>query len=262
MESENLTTKKNEYNILDAKRLIDVEMNELQLPSYSNDDEDSIEEGQLTNALINRERLLKFEDSIYQLLKSDYELINDGAVIEDLWFYQTLENYEVARNLVKDCFNLIQYYISKIKKLGSSKGNRATRRKVKEILFGDIGAIVRSYTKYEPIQKRSGVKENNKQAIESLEDISSGKHYSIFKNIVADKGSITNPTDIIPIVDVEQAIKHGIKSGELDNTDIEMIELLRNHYCGDLGACLKAEGKYTTNRYRFERLIKKLERIS
>jgi hypothetical protein len=39
------------------------------------------------------------------LLKEDYERINEGSVIEDLWFYQTLQN-EDARRLVEDCFNL------------------------------------------------------------------------------------------------------------------------------------------------------------
>jgi hypothetical protein len=137
LESENLTTKKNEYNILDGKRLQEVEMFEQGLPSYSNDNEETVAEGQLTNALINKERLLKYEDTVYQLLKADYELINDGAVIQDLWFYQTLEDKE-AQNLVEDCFNLIQYYLSKLNKTRSMKRIKAYRRKIKELLFGDI----------------------------------------------------------------------------------------------------------------------------
>ncbi|MCM3115465.1 short-chain dehydrogenase [Neobacillus sp. MER 74] len=261
LESENLTTKKNEYNILDKKRLKDVEINEQQLPSYSNDDEETVAEAQLTNAIVNRERLLKYEDTVDNLLKGDYELINEGAAIEDLWFYQALENNEDARNLVEDCFNLIQYYISKLKKSGSNKGTMATRRKIKEILFGDIGAIVRSYTKHEPMQKRSGVKAYSKQTVEFSGEVASGKHYSIFKALVADKGSITKPIDIIPIADVEQAIDNGIQSGQLNSKDIEMIELLKKNYSGDLLACLKVNNNYKTNRRRFEKLINKLEKI-
>lgn len=50
LESENLTTKKNEYNILDEKRMKDVEMNEQGLPSYSSDDEETTVEFELTSA--------------------------------------------------------------------------------------------------------------------------------------------------------------------------------------------------------------------
>ncbi|MDM5193249.1 hypothetical protein QUF93_11855 [Bacillus hominis] len=108
LESENLTTKKNEYNILDEKRMKDVEMNEQGLPSYSSDDEETTAEFELTSALINKERLLKYEDTVYQLLKGDYELINDGAVFEDLWCYQTIQN-EDARVLIEGIYNTILF---------------------------------------------------------------------------------------------------------------------------------------------------------
>ncbi|CJC07741.1 Uncharacterised protein [Streptococcus pneumoniae] len=78
---------------------------------------------------------------------------------------------------------------------------------------------------------------------------------------MVDKSAITNPNEIIPIVDLEQAIEKNIKSGVLDKKDIEMINLLKNHYKGDLVECLKVSGRRTTNRYRFERLINKLEKI-
>lgn len=260
LQAENITTKKTEYNILDEKRLKDVELNEQALPSYSNDNEETSAEGELTSALINNERLLKYEDTVYQLLKGDYELINEGAAIEDMWFYQTLPN-EGARRPVEDCFNLIQYYLSEMKNTRSVKGIKVTRRKIKELLFGDISSIVRSYTKLEPIQKRSGVKANKNQVLEFSEDIATNKHHQIFKLLVTDKGSITNPTEVIPIVDVEQAIEKGIKNGDLNNGDIQMIELLKNYYHGDLIACLKADNNYKTNRRRFEKMVNKLEKL-
>jgi hypothetical protein len=261
LESENLTTKKNEYNILDKKRLKDVEINEQKLPSYSKED-DTTAEDELTNAIINKERLMIYEDTVYKLLQGDYELINDGVALDDMWFYQTLQNQD-ARKLVEDCFNLIQYYVMEMRKTRSIKGIKATRRKIKELLYGDISTIVRSNTNYEPMQKRSGVKANkNSAAIHFSEDIATNKHHYIFRMLVADKGSITNPVDIIPIVDIEQVISKGVNNGEIDNKDMEIIELLKNHYNGDLIQCLKVKGKYTTNRYRFEKLIKKLENIS
>jgi hypothetical protein len=64
-----------------------------------------------------------------------------------------------------------------MKKTRSMKGIQATRRKIKELLFGDISAIVRSYTKLEPIQKRSGVKSNKQQVVEFSEDIETNKHH-------------------------------------------------------------------------------------
>lgn len=256
LESENITTKKTEYNILDAKRIKDVDLNEQALPSYSNDNEETCAEGELTNAIINKERLLKYEDTVYKLLKDDYERINESAVIEDLWFYQTLQN-EDARSLVEDCFNLIKYYLLEMKKTRSVKKIKATRRKIKELFFGDISAIVRSYTKREPIQKRSGVKSNKNHVIEFSEDIATNKYHQIFKLLVADKESITNPSDIIPIVDIEQAIKNG----DLDTKDLAVIELLKTNYNGDLIACLKVDNNYKTNRRRFEKMINKLEKI-
>ncbi|MEM5673466.1 hypothetical protein AAHB54_29855 [Bacillus cereus] len=120
LESENLTTKKNEYNILDEKRMKDVEMNEQALPSYSSDTEETTAEFELTSALINKERLLKYEDTVYQLLKGDYELINDGAVLEDLWCYQILQN-EDARGLIEGIYHTIQYYLSEINITRSKK---------------------------------------------------------------------------------------------------------------------------------------------
>ena len=76
----------------------------------------------MTSALINKERLLKYEDTVYQLLKGDYELINDGAVFEDLWCCQTLQN-EDARGLVEGIYNTIQYYVLEIRTTGSTKKN-------------------------------------------------------------------------------------------------------------------------------------------
>lgn len=260
LQSENITTKKTEYNILDEKRLKDVELNEQALPSYSNDNEETSAEGELTSALINNERLLKYEDTVYQLLKGDYELINEGAAIEDMWFYQTLSN-EDARRLVDDCFNLIQYYLSEMKKTRSVKGIKATRRKIKELLFGDISSIVRSFTKFEPVQKRSGVKANKNQVLEASENIASNKHHRIFELLVTDKSLITNPTEVIPIVDVEQAIEKGIKNGDLNNSDTQIIKLLKDYYHGNLISCLKTDNNYKTNRRRFEKMINKLEKL-
>ncbi|MED0933071.1 short-chain dehydrogenase [Bacillus mobilis] len=260
LESENLTTKKNEYNILDEKRMKDVEMNEQGLPSYSSDNEETTAEFELTSALINKERLLKYEDTVYQLLKGDYELINDGAAFEDLWCYQTLPN-EDTRGLVEGIYNTIQYYLSEIHTTRSKKQIMINRR-IKELLYGDIGSIVRSYTKFETVQKRIGERVNKKYVAESIEDIvTTNKHQQIFKWLVADKSTSTNPTEIIPIIDLEQAIEKNVESGVLDKKDIEMIDLLKNHYKGDLVECLKVSGRRTTYRYRLERLINKLEKI-
>lgn len=259
LESENLTTKKNEYNILDEKRMKDVEMNEQGLPSYSSDNEETTAEFELTSALINKERLLKYEDTVYQLLKGDYELINDGATFEDLWCYQTLPN-EDARGLVEGIYNTIQYYLSEIHTTRSKKQIMINRR-IKELLYGDIGSIVRSYTKFETVQKRTGERANKKYCAESTEDIATNRHQQIFKWLVADKSTITNPTEIIPIIDLEQAIEKNIESCLLDEKDVEMINLLKNHYNGDLVECLKVSGRRTTYRYRLERLINKLEKI-
>ena len=165
LESENLTTKKNEYNILDEKRMKDVEMNEQGLPSYSSDDEETTAEFELTSALINKERLLKYEDTVYQLLKGDYELINDGAAFEDLWCYQTLPN-EDTRGLVEGIYNTIQYYLSEMHTTRSKKQIMINRR-IKELLYGDIGSIVRSYTKFETVQKEL-VKEQVKNMLLNL----------------------------------------------------------------------------------------------
>jgi hypothetical protein len=96
--------------------------------------------------------------------------------------------------------------------------------------------------------------------IDFSEDIATNRYYEVFRLLVADRGSITNPTEIIPIVDMEQAIEKGYKNGDLTDKDLEMIQLLKNHYNGDLIECLKADGKYTTNRYRFEKLIKKIRK--
>jgi hypothetical protein len=260
LESENLTTKKNEYNILDQKRLKDVEHNEQALPSYFNENEETVVEGELTNALINRERLLKYQDKVYQLLKNDYELINNGATLEDLWFYQTLEN-EDAKRLVEDSYNLIEYYLDKIQSTENKRKIQVYRRRIKEILFGDIGSIVRSYTKLEPYQKRQGIKANNKLMLEFGEDIATNKHFFIFKSLVADKSSIIKPTELIPIIDLEIAIQNGIESGYLNIKDIEIVRLLKNHYKGDLITCLKIGEKYKTNRRRFKKLINKLEKV-
>ncbi|HDX9658525.1 short-chain dehydrogenase [Bacillus cereus] len=259
LESENLTTKKNEYNILDEKRMKDVEMNEQGLPSYSSDNEETTAEFELTSALINKERLLKYEDTVYQLLKGDYELINDGATFEDLWCYQTLPN-EDARGLIEGIYNTIQYYLSEIHTTRSKKQIMINRR-IKELLYGDIGSIVRSYTKFETVQKRTGERANKKYCAESTEDIATNRHQQIFKWLVADKSTITNPTEIIPIIDLEQAIEKNIESCLLDEKDVEMINLLKNHYNGDLVECLKVSGRRTTYRYRLERLINKLEKI-
>ncbi|PHB53954.1 short-chain dehydrogenase [Bacillus wiedmannii] len=260
LESENLTTKKNEYNILDEKRMKDVEMNEQGLPSYSSDDEETTAEFELTSALINKERLLKYEDTVYQLLKGDYELINDGAVFEDLWCYQTIQN-EDARVLIEGIYNTIQYYLSEIHTSCSKKKIMINRKRIKELLYGDIGSIVRSYTKFEKIQKRTGERANKKYVVESSEEIVTNKHQQIFKWLVADKSAITNPNEIIPIIDLEQAIEKNIESCLLDEKDVEMIKLLKNHYKGDLVECLKVSGRRTTYRYRLERLINKLEKI-
>ncbi|PEE01336.1 short-chain dehydrogenase [Bacillus wiedmannii] len=260
LESENLTTKKNEYNILDEKRMKDIEMNEQGLPSYSNDDEETTAEFELTSALINKERLLKYEGTIYQLLKGDYELINDGAVFEDLWFYQTIQN-EDARGLIEGIYNTIQYYLSEINTSCSKKKIMINRKRIKELLYGDIGSIVRSYTKFETIQKRTGERANKKYVAESSEEIVTNIHQQIFKWLVADKSAITNPNEIILIIDLEQAIEKNIESGLLDEKDVEMVNLLKNHYKGDLVECLKESGRRTTYRYRLERLINKLEKI-
>ncbi|PEA56347.1 short-chain dehydrogenase [Bacillus pseudomycoides] len=260
LESENLTTKKNEYNILDEKRMKDVEMNEQGLPSYSSDNEETTAEFELTSALINKERLLKYEDTVYQLLKGDYELINDGAMFEDLWCCQTLQN-EDARGLVEGIYNTIQYYLSEIRTTCSKKKIMINRKRIKELLYEDIGSIVRSYTKFETVQKRTGERANKKYIAEFSEDIVTNRHQQIFKWLVADKNAITNPTEIIPIIDLEAAIEKNIEIGVLDEKDIEMINLLQNHYKGDLVECLKESGKRTTYRYRLERLINKLEKI-
>ncbi|MCU5460673.1 short-chain dehydrogenase [Bacillus cereus] len=260
LESENLTTKKNEYNILDEKRMKDVEMNEQGLPSYSSNTEETTAEFELTSALINKERLLKYEDTVYQLLKGDYELINDGAVFEDLWCYQTIQN-EDARGLIEGIYNTIQYYLSEIHISCSKKKIMINRKRIKELLYGDIGSIVRSYTKFETIQKRTGERANKKYVAESSEEIVTNKHQQIFKWLVADKSAITNPNEIIPIIDLEQAIEKNIESGLLDEKDVEMINLLKNQYKGDLVECLKVSGRRTTYRYRLERLINKLEKI-
>ncbi|MDA2066202.1 short-chain dehydrogenase [Bacillus cereus] len=260
LESENLTTKKNEYNILDEKRMKDVEMNEQALPSYSSDTEETTAEFELTSALINKERLLKYEDTVYQLLKDDYELINDGVVLEDLWCYQTIQN-EDARGLIEGIYNTIQYYLSEIYTSCSKKKIMINRKRIKELLYGDIGSIVRSYTKFETIQKRTGERVNKKYVAESSEEIVTNKHQQIFKWLVADKSAITNPNEIIPIIDLEQAIEKNIESGLLDEKDVEMINLLKNQYKGDLVECLKVSGRRTTYRYRLERLINKLEKI-
>ncbi|MGQ7723572.1 MULTISPECIES: short-chain dehydrogenase [unclassified Bacillus (in: firmicutes)] len=260
LESENLTTKKNEYNILDEKRMKDVEMNEQGLPSYSSDTEETTAEFKLTSALINKERLLKYEDTVYQLLKGDYELINDGAVFEDLWCYQTIQN-EDARGLIEGIYNTIQYYLSEINTSCSKKKIMINRKRTKELLYGDIGSIVRSYTKFETVQKRTGERANKKYCAESSEDIVTNKHQQIFKWLVADKSAITHPNEIIPIINLEQAIEKNIESCLLDEKDVEMIKLLKNHYKGDLVECLKVSGRRTTYRYRLERLINKLEQI-
>ncbi|MBL3844290.1 short-chain dehydrogenase [Bacillus cereus] len=260
LESENLTTKKNEYNILDEKRMKDVEMNEQGLPSYSSDNEETTAEFELTSALINKERLLKYEDTVYQLLKGDYELINDGAVFEDLWCCQTLQN-EDARGLVEGIYNTIQYYVLEIRTTGSTKKRMINRKRIKELLYGDIGSIVRSYSKFETVQKRTGERANKKYFTESSEDIVTNRHYQIFKLLVADKKAITNPIEIIPSIDLEAAIEKNIENGVLDEKDVEIINLLKNHYKGDLVECLKASEKRTTYRYRLERLINKLEKI-
>ncbi|COT35154.1 Uncharacterised protein [Streptococcus pneumoniae] len=238
----------------------DVEMNEQALPSYSSDTEETTAEFELTSALINKERLLKYEDTVYQLLKGDYELINNGAVFEDLWCYQTIQN-EDARGLIEGIYNTIHYHLSEIYTPCSKKKMMINRKRIKELLYGDIGSIVRSYTKFETIQKRTGERANKKYVAESSEELVTNKHQQIFKWLVVDKSAITNPNEIIPIVDLEQAIEKNIKSGVLDKKDIEMINLLKNHYKGDLVECLKVSGRRTTNRYRFERLINKLEKI-
>lgn len=260
LESENLTTKKNEYNILDEKRMKDVEMNEQALPSYSSDTEETTAEFELTSALINKERLLKYEDTVYQLLTGDYKLINNGVVLEELWCYQTIQN-EDARELIEGIYNTIQYYLSEIHTPCSKKKRMINRKRIKELLYGDIGSIVRSYTKFETIQKRTGERANKKYVAESSEEIVTNKHQQIFKWLVADKSAITNPIEIIPIIDLEQAIAKNIESGVLDGKDVETINLLKNHYKGDLVECLKASGRRTTYRYRLERLINKLEKI-
>ncbi|MCK9858198.1 short-chain dehydrogenase [Paenibacillus sp. ATY16] len=253
LETENLTTKKNEYNILDAKRMQEVELFEEGLPSYSNDDEDKAAEALLTNALINNERIIKYEDSVYLMLKSDYKLLNQGATIDDLWCYQIVQN-EDARNLIEGCYDLIQYYV----KQGSSK---IVKGKIKVLLFEDIGAIVRSYTKLELVQRRTGVKVNKKQGNGLEVEVLGSGHHLLFRMIVADKESITRPIQIIPFVDLEALIEKGIEDGTLNQGDIAMIDLLRYHYKGDLIETLKAVGNFKTNKRRFERLIKKLERI-
>ncbi|ACK97101.1 MULTISPECIES: hypothetical protein [Bacillus cereus group] len=260
LESENLTTKKNEYNILDEKRMKDVGMNEQGLPSYSNDTEETTAEFELTSALINKERLLKYEDNIYQLLTGDYKLINGDAVLEDLWCYQTIQN-EDARGLIEGIYNTIQYYLLEIHTPCSKKKMMINRKRIKELLYGDIGSIVRSYTKFETVQKRTGERANKKYVTESSEDIVTNKHQQIFKWLVADKSAITNPNEITPIIDLEQAIEKNIESGLLDEKDVELINLLKNHYKGDLVECLKVSGKRTTYRYRLERLINKFEKI-
>ncbi len=260
LESENLTTKKNEYNILDEKRMKDVEMNEQGLPSYSSDNEETTAEFELTSALINKERLLKYEDTVYQLLKGDYELINDGVAFEDLWCVQTLQNDD-ARGLIEGIYNTIQYYLSEIHTPCSKKKMMINRKRIKELLYGDIGSIVRSYTKFETIQKRTGERANKKYTAETSEDIVTNRNQQIFKWLVVDKSTITNPTEIIPIVDLEQAIEKNIENGVLDEKDVETINLLKNHYKGDLVECLKVSGRRTTYRYRLERLINKLEKI-
>ncbi|PFN86747.1 short-chain dehydrogenase [Bacillus thuringiensis] len=260
LESENLTTKKNEYNILDEKRMKDVEMNEQGLPSYSSDTEETTAEFELTSALINKERLLKYEDTVYQLLTGDYKLINNGVVLEDLWCYQTIQN-EDARGLIEGIYNTIQYYLSEIYTTCSKKKMMINRKRIKELLYGDIGSIVRSYTKFETIQKRTGERENKKCVAESSEDIVTNKHQQIFKWLVADKSAITNPNEIIPIINLEQAIEKNIESCLLDEKDVEMIKLLKKYYKGDLVECLKVSGRRTTYRYRLERLINKLEKI-
>ncbi|HDR7539685.1 short-chain dehydrogenase [Bacillus toyonensis] len=260
LESENLTTKKNEYNVLDEKRMKDVEMNEQVLPSYSSDTEETTAEFELTSALINKERLLKYEDTVYQLLKVDYKLINNGAMFEDLWCYQTIQN-EDARELIEGIYNTIQYYLSEIYTPCSKKKIMINRKRIKELLYGDIGSIVRSYTKFETIQKRTGERANKKYCAESIGDIVTNKHQQIFKWLVADKSAITNPNEIILIIDLEQAIEKNIENGLLDEKDVEMVNLLKNHYKGDLVECLKESGRRTTYRYRLERLINKLEKI-
>ena len=78
---------------------------------------------------------------------------------------------------------------------------------------------------------------------------------------MADKSAITNPNEIIPIINLEQAIKKNIESCLLDEKDVEMINLLKNQYKGDLVECLKVSGRRTTYRYRLERLINKLEKF-
>ncbi|HHT7235536.1 TPA: hypothetical protein ACTZ5V_000454 [Bacillus cereus] len=128
-------------------------------------------------------------------------------------------------------------------------------------MYGDIGSIVRSYTKFETVQKRTGERASKKYAAESNEDITTNRYQQIFKWLVADKRAITNPIEIIPIIDLEQAIEKNVESGVLDKKDIEMIDLLKNHYKGDLVECLKVSGRRTTYRYRLERLINKLEKI-
>ena len=260
LESENLTTKKNEYNILDEKRMKDVEMNEQGLPSYSSDNEETTVEFELTSALINKERLLKYEDTVYQLLTGDYKLINNDAVLEDLWCYQTIQN-EDARELIEGIYNTIKYYLSEIHTPCSKKKMMINRKRIKELLYSDIGSIVRSYTKFETIQKRTGERANKKYVAESSEELVTNKHQQIFKWLVAEKSAITNPNEITPIIDLEQAIEKNIESGVLDKKDIEIINLLKNHYKGDLVECLKVSGRRTTNRYRLERLINKLEKI-
>ncbi|UZJ79433.1 short-chain dehydrogenase [Fictibacillus sp. KU28468] len=269
LESENLTTKKNEYNILDAKRLKDIEINEQGLPSYKSDDEETSAkaEGELTNAIVNKERLIKHQDTVYKLLQGDYELINDGASVFDLWCYQTLR-CEESRRLVKDVFGLIQYYLSQLKNTRNMRKQQVNRKKIKELLFGDIYSIVQSYTKLDPVQKRNGIKTNKKQSIELGEDCSFGnKHYDIFRALTTDKSSITKiNTELDNIIDLEMVIDYAMNDNELPKklqlteSNIEMIEILQEHYCGDLFECLKSDVNlsYNGSKKRFEKLIQKL----
>ncbi|MGR5904972.1 hypothetical protein ACT7DI_08300 [Bacillus paranthracis] len=110
-------------------------------------------------------------------------------------------------------------------------------------------------------KKRTGERANKKYVAESSEEIVTNKHQQIFKWLVADKSAITNPNEIIPIIDLEQAIEKNIESGLLDEKDVEMINLLKKYYKGDLVECLNVSGRRTTYRYRLERLINKLEKI-
>ncbi|MBO7747918.1 short-chain dehydrogenase [Paenibacillus sp. MWE-103] len=250
LECENLTTKMNEYNVLDHKRLQEVELFEQGLPLFKIDGEDF--EVQLTDALINKKRLVKHEDPVHQKLKGDYAALCEGACLTELWCYQIIQN-EHAKSLVEGCYGLIHYYRTK----GLSK---FTRHKIKELIFEEIGSIVRSNTKFETVKRRSGQKANKKQSIESLDEMTTNKYCRVFKMLVADKKAVKDPVKIIPFVDFEALIEMNISSRYLNYKDIETIELIQKHFNGNLIECLKVGGRYKTNKRRIESLIRKLEK--